>query len=387
MTGKLRPFTVAVADELLADLRRRLDATLWPDEPDGAGWSFGANLGYMRRLVDYWRDGYNWRHWESVLNQFPQHLVAVGDLDIHVIVEPGSGARPMPLLITHGWPGSVFEFHKIIDKLAHPERFGGDTADAFTVICPSLPGYGFSAVPRRPLGPRAIAGLWRRLMAEGLGYSSFGAQGGDWGSIVSSWLGVDHGEVVTALHLNMVPLRPALDEAVPLTTDERRWIGRVKGRMAREGGYFAQQSTKPQSLAFGMTDSPIGLAAWIVEKWHGWPGAPADQDPPFSMDELLTNIMIYWISRRFAAASWLYWGAVAADDMRLKPGERVRVPTTFLLPERDLIPPPPLGWLDRGYNVVRQQTLAGGGHFTAMDSPDRLVDDIRGAMRPYRPPA
>ncbi len=385
----MRPFRIEIADSVLADLAGRLDRVIWPPEPDAAGWVYGANRDYMQRLVAYWRDGYDWRAWERVLNRWPQYLVPLsdpeyGDLDIHVQIEPGSGSSPQPLVITHGWPGSVFEFHKIVEPLAHPERFGGDADDAFTVICPSLPGYGFSRGLGKPIGPRGTARLWRQLVVEKLGHERFFAQGGDWGSLVTAWLGIDHPDALRAVHFNMVPLRPDLPEGTRPDADEQRWIAKAKRRMAREGGYLAQQSTKPQTLAFAMADSPAGLAAWITEKWHGWPGAAADRDPPLPMDEILTNIMIYWVSGSFPTSTWFYWAAAQNNEFRMGPGQRVTPPTGFFLPAYDLVPPPPDSWLKRGYNVVHRLDTPEGGHFAAMDQPEALSADIRRFFRAYR---
>jgi pimeloyl-ACP methyl ester carboxylesterase len=234
--------------------------------------------------------------------------------------------------------------------------------------------------------PRAIAALWRRLMVEGLGYKRFVAQAGDWGSIVTSWLALDYPADVAAIHLNMIAFRPNLGPAAPpLSADEKAWIERTRRRLADEGGYMAIQSTKPQSLAFGLSDSPIGLAAWIVEKFHGWPGAKPDQPPPFSMDELITNLMLYWLTNSIASANWMYWAARhLPGGIVLGPGEKVAVPTGFCLPPFDLFPVPPDSWLSRAYNLAHRVDLARGGHFVALEQPAELAADIRRFFRQFR---
>lgn len=384
LAATAEPFRVVIPEADLDNLRRRLALTRWPAEPAGAAWQYGSNGDYMRRFVARWLDGFDWRAWEAKLNAWPQyrlrlprHDEAGGEQVVHVLVEPGSGPAPRPLLLTHGWPGSVFEFLAAIAPLAHPERFGGRVEDAFTVICPSLPGYGFSLPLTQPIGPRAIARLWRDLMVDGFGFERFFVQAGDWGSIVSSWLGADHPAHVAALHLNFVPLRPPLAKDAPLTPDESAWIARVKKIQAAEAGYHAIQATKPSTLGFAMADSPAGMAAWIVEKFHGFARGPADSAPPFDMDHLIANVAWYWLTGSMVTATWLYRAAAETNGLAMRPGDFVRPPTAFLLPPWDLVPPPPAGWLERGYNVVRRRDLERGGHFVAMEQPQAFVADVR----------
>ncbi|MFC3675890.1 epoxide hydrolase family protein [Ferrovibrio xuzhouensis] len=378
-------FSIAIPDAALADLRQRLALTRWPAEPAGAAWQYGSNGDYMRRFVARWQKGFDWRRWEARLNAFAQYRLPLqrpddggGTQMVHVLVEPGSGPAPRPLLLTHGWPGSVFEFLEVIEPLAHPERFGGKAEDAFTVICPSLPGYGFSMPLDRPIGPRAIARLWRDLMVDGLGIDRFFVQAGDWGSIVSSWLGLDFPAHVAALHLNMVPLRPPLTkDGPPLSAAETDWIRRVKKLQASESGYHAIQATKPSTLGFAMADSPAGMAAWIVEKFHGFPRGRAERDPPFAMDHIIANVAYYWLTGSMVTATWLYRAAAETHGLALQPGDFITPATGFLLPPWDLVPPPPAGWLERGYNVVRRRDLPQGGHFVAMEQPQAFIEDLR----------
>ncbi|HEU4387646.1 MAG TPA: epoxide hydrolase [Blastocatellia bacterium] len=378
------PFKIRIPQEPLDDLNERLLRTRWPGEPENAGWRYGANLGYMKKLVDYWVNQYDWREWESKLNRFPQYIAGLGDYRIHFVYEKGSGERALPLLITHGWPGSIFEFYEIIEPLAHPERFGGNVADAFDVVCPTLPGYGFSSAPRSPIGPREIAPLWHRLMTESLGYKRFVAQGGDWGSIVTSWLAFDFPKSVAAIHLNMLALKPHIADQSTLTDEEKAWIGRTRKRLSREGGYQAIQGTKPQTLAYGLTDSPLGLAAWIIEKFHGWPGAPEEVPPPFSMDWLITNVMIYWLTGSINTANWLYYSVKNNDGISLGPGERVETPTGFAFFPKDLFPIPPRSWVERAYNVTHRTDFSEGGHFAALERGADLIGEVRTFFRQFR---
>ncbi|WP_341915917.1 epoxide hydrolase family protein [Ferrovibrio terrae] len=381
-------FSIAIPEAALADLKDRLARTRFPAEPADAAWQYGSNGAYMRRVIGHWQTRFDWRQWEARLNAFLQYRVKLKRPDtgtlqtIHFLIEPGSGDTPRPLLLTHGWPGSVLEFIAVIEKLAHPERFGGKVEDAFTVICPTLPGYGFSMPLEKPIAPRAIARLWRDLMVEVLGFNRFLVQAGDWGSIVSSWLGADFSDHAAALHLNMVPLRPPLTkDSAPLSAGEKEWIAHTKKLYASEAGYFAIQSTKPSTLGFGLSDSPAGLAGWVIEKFHGFPRAPAEQGPPFDLDHLIANVALYWLTDTATTSTWMYWAAVRSGDMALKPGEFVRSPTGFLLPPWDLVPPPPKGWLERGYNVTHRHDLERGGHFVAMEQPEAFVADVQDFFR------
>ncbi len=382
------PFTVSVDDAVLDDLRRRLEHVRWPGEPVDAGWRYGANLDYMRRLVDYWRDGFDWRAAEARINRFAQFTAPVsGDdgapIEIHYIHEPGSGDHPLPLLLLHGWPGSIAEFLDIIAPLAHPERFGGEAADAFTVIAPSLPGYGFSGAPPAPIGPRAMAGMFSRLMTEILGFDQYVAQGGDWGSTICARIAVDFPTGLKALHVNMVPLRPHLGpDAPPLTAAEKEWVKAVRDRQKAETAYQDVHATKSQSLAYGLSDSPVGLAAWIVEKFHSWSDDSADE-PGFTMDQLLTNVMIYWVTGCMNTSTWLYRGLREEGSLALARGQRVAPPLGFCLPPNDLIPPPPKSWLERLGNVQSDTRLASGGHFTALEKGPELVADMRRFFRAH----
>ncbi len=303
----VRPFAVDVPDATINKILDRVRFYEWPEEPEGGGWAYGTSLGYMKALAAYWVDGFDWRAEEAKLNQLSHFLAEVGDLTLHFVWERGSGPDPMPLILSHGWPSSFFEFAHVVEPLAHPERFGGSTEDAFDVVVPSLPGYAFSSKPKKPLGPRTIAGHFDALMTKVLGYDRYVAQGGDWGSAVSAWLGFEHAAACRGVHLNMVGTRGA--DTVLETEEEKRWDAERRRRFKQEGAYFLVQSTKPQSLSYAMTDSPVGVAAWIVEKFAAWSDLPetsaSEPDLEFrhNKDQLLTNIMIYLVTRSFGTAS------------------------------------------------------------------------------------
>jgi microsomal epoxide hydrolase len=378
------PFTVAVPDSVLADLRERLARTRWPIEPAAPPWRWGTSLDYLQEVIARWRDGYDWRRWERELNRWPQFHARVGGQRVHFILERGSGPRPLPLVLTHGWPGSVVEFLDVIDPLAHPERHGGNVADAFTVVAPSLPGYGFSDPPAAPITPRQVGALWHELMVDVLGCRRYVAQGGDWGAVVSSWLAFDHPAEVAAVHINMLGLRAWLGEgAPPVTAEEKQWIGQAQKWRAREAAYQQIQGTKPQTLAYGLTDSPVGLAGWILEKFHGWTVPGSEGPPPFDMDRLLTNVMLYWLNG-INASTWLYCSLVDGTAAALGKGERVEVPTGFMFFPNDILASPPESWVRRAYNVVHRRNATAGGHFAALERGPELVEDMRAFFRSYR---
>jgi len=385
-TFQAEPFTIAVPDAVLADLKERLARTRWPIEAKAQPWYYGTDKTWLQSVVAHWQDRYDWRTWEAALNRFPNYKAEVGGINIHFILERGSGDNPLPLLLTHGWPGSVVEFLDVIEPLAHPERFGGDANDGFTVIVPSLPGYGFSGAPEAPITPRQVAGLWRELMVDVLGCDRYVAQGGDWGACVTSWLAFDHPEHLAAIHLNMQGLLPAREgEGVaPMTAEELAWLKASQDSARLESAYQQIQGTKPQTLAYGLTDSPVGLAGWVLEKFHGWTvprGSP--EPPPFDLDRMLTNVMLYWLNG-INASTWLYVALIDGDAFFLKPGERIEVPTGLFLFPNDLLPPPPESWNRRVYNVAHRREWTSGGHFAVFENGPLLVEDMQGFFRAYR---
>ena len=381
---QVEPFRIHVADATLADLRERLARTRFPDEIEDSGWTYGTSLAYVKELVAYWRDRYDWRRHEAALNAFPQFRARVADLGIHFIHVKGKGPKPFPLLITHGWPGSVAEFTKIIGPLADPAAHGGDPADAFDVVCPSMPGYGFSEHAKTPgMDAEKIAAIWANLMHD-LGYARFGAQGGDWGAMVSTYLGANHGREVAGIHLNMVIAFPP-DPANPLdglTQDEVVDMMPMQHFLQEETGYQRIQGTKPQTLGYGLNDSPAGLAAWIVEKFRAWSDCDGDVEKRFTKDELLTNIMLYWAPQTATSSARLYYEMLHAG--KFPPQDfRVNVPTGCALFPREIMKPP-RAWVDRLYNVTHWTRFQAGGHFAAMEEPALLVGDIRETFRSLR---
>jgi len=378
-------FAIHVADELLADLWRRLDATRWPDEIENAGWEGGTNLAYMRSLTAYWRNGYDWRRQENALNSLPQYRLALDGLNVHFVHQRGKGPKPLPLVITHGWPGSFVEMVKLLPLLTDPAAHGASVDDAFDVVVPSLPGYGFSDRPReRGMNPNKIAALWVRLMAA-LGHERFGAQGGDWGATVSSALGLDHPDRMIGVHLNFIAGRFLLGGTLNEAQDDevaKQYLSQLRKWWDLDGGYNHQQSTKPQTLSYGLNDSPVGLAAWIVEKFQTWSDCGGDPERVLTRDELLTNVMIYWVTQTVRSSMQLYFES-RERPLRLSRGNRVTPPVAVALFPKE-IPMPPRSLAERGYNIVRWTEMPKGGHFAAMEQPELLAADIREFFRPLR---
>ena len=377
------PFTIAVPDDVLTDLRERLARVRWPDEVPDGGWRYGTDLAYMKALVAYWRDRYDWRKNETALNRFRQFTVPLAGIELHFIHEPGVGRSPMPLLLSHGWPGSVLEFHKIIPMLTDPARFGGDPADAFTVVAPSLPGYGFSFRPNQPrFGVSEIADAFAALMADVLDYTRFGAQGGDWGAFITARLGYTHPAKLTGIHVNLLTLRRDLRPPTDPSEEERRYLEDLGRWMREETGYQWIQGTKPQTLAYGLSDSPVGLAAWIVEKLRTWSDCGGDVERRFSKDEILTNVMLYWVTGAIGSSFWPYYARYHAD-WPIPDGARVDVPMGYAAFPHEIVRPP-RAWAERVFDVSRWTPMAAGGHFAALEEPEALAADIRAFFRPLR---
>jgi pimeloyl-ACP methyl ester carboxylesterase len=377
-------YKMATPQSVLDDLALRLSRSRLPAQQIAAGWNYGTPLDYASRLRDYWIDRFDWRRWEQRVNRYEQRMVSVDGHDLHILVEPGSGQSPLPLILTHGWPGSFLEFIDLIEPLAHPEEFGGRIEDAFTIILPSMPGYGYSRAPAAPVSPKTIASLWSKLAVEHLGLEVYAAQGGDWGSAVTANLALHYPERLVAIHLNNGGLSPTIDaNSPPLAQEEIQWAGQVQAAMAREGAYLQVQGTKPQSLAYAQTDSPLGLACWIIEKFQGWTVPGESSDPPFDMDWLLANVMLYWINGS-NAASWLYTFLMDPGALAAAPGARVHVPSGFTLFPKDIVAPPPKRWLERVFNLVRYRVAADGGHFPALENRDLMLSEIRQHFAAYR---
>ncbi len=380
------PFKVQWDEPVVAHVLARVAAYPYPPAPEGGGWRYGCDADYLKALVAHWIGGYDWRAAEAELNRYPQFIAPVKDkkgveaFDIHFVHVVGEAGGKRPLLITHGWPGSHYEFWDVIDKLAFPSRHGGEATDAFDLVIPSIPGYGFSSKPKKPFGQRATARVFNTLMTEVLGYDTYLAQGGDWGGLVTGFLGLDHPAHVKAIHLNMMGLRSA---APPQGEAEIAWAQQGQAAQQAFGAYFQLQASRPQSLAWAMADNPVGQAAWIVERFHDWSDLRAKAfEDVYSFDRLLTNIMIYVMNGAFTTSVWYYRALFEEGAAALPPGQRVETPTAFAnFPGEALYKSPPRSYAERAYNVSRWTEMPRGGHFAAMEEPDLYVDDVRAWAR------
>ena len=383
LNTNITPFQYHVSDAVLDDIRNRVVNYPWHEMPDDGGWEYGTNMDYLKTLCAYWVDEFDWRAQEARINSFSHFKAPVDGINMHFIREEGSGPNPMPLVISHGWPSSVAEFFDLIEPLAHPEKFGGNIEDAFTVIAPSLPGFGFSGRPPRPYGPRKMAGVFNSLMTNTLGYGSYLAQGGDWGGAICSWLGYDHAPACSAIHINVLTMR---HPDGPQTPEEETWSEQFDRDQIMQNGYRTQQATRPQTLSYAMMDSPVGIAAWLVEKFNSWSDVENnDIESVYSKDELLTNIMIYITTRTFNSASWIYYGRREEGGRILSPeGHRVEVPTGCAIFPAEMLNWPPRSYAERIYNIQHWTEMPRGGHFAAMEEPEMLLNDIRKFARTLR---
>jgi pimeloyl-ACP methyl ester carboxylesterase len=382
---QIEPFQIAVAQEILDDLQDRLKRTRWPDEVYQAGWRYGANLGYMKELANYWLTKFDWRAQEQWINSFANYQTTVGDLRIHFIHERGKGPNPIPLLLTHGWPSSFVEMLKLISLLTDPSNHGGADSDSFDVIVPSVPGYGFSERPLQAGMTRwRVAELWAKLM-DGLGYEKFGLHANDIGAVISGWLALDHPEKVIGLHTMMPTFPPPSFDGTqpPMTEAEKAFQAFVDAWDRDEGGYQAIQTTRPQTLAYSLNDSPVGLMAWIVEKWRAWTNPDGNIEDYFSKDELLTNVMIYWATETANSSIRSYYER-EHDTRSLSPNDKIRVPTGVAL-TMEAVERAPREWVQRRYADIRRWTeFSTGGHFLAAEDPELLATEIREFFRQIR---
>ena len=376
----LKTFKIDVCQRDLNFIYKKVSEYPWHEMPSDGGWQFGANIDSMKDLCKYWVKQFDWKRQEDKINLFDNFTAEVDGIEVHFIYERGSGSKPKPLIISHGWPGSIIEFIEIIDPLAHPERYGGNAEDAFYVIVPSLVGFGFSGKPPRPYGPRRMALIFNKLMTEVLGYKSYIAQGGDWGGTISTWLGYDYPKFCEGIHINIMTVR---HYEGPKGVEEELWASTFEEDQIPENGYRILQATKPQTLSYGMMDSPVGIAAWIIEKFYSWSdNKRSDIETVFSKDVLLTNIMIYIITKTFNTASWIYYGREEEGGRVLsKKGKRVEVPTACALFPAEMSSWPPRSYVDRVYNVRQWTEMPSGGHFAAMEQPKFLIEDIRNFVR------
>lgn len=380
----MTPYRLAIPDAAIAALKARLALTRLADAAPGGDWAFGTSLPYLRGLLAHWQAGFDWRAEEARLNAFPQFTTPLHGIDLHFLQVRGKGPNPAPLLLMHGWPGSVFEFLDLIPRLADPAAFGGDPADAFTVVAPSLPGYGLSFAPgQRRFGVTDIADCLADLMTGVLGYPRFAAQGGDWGASIASSLGVRHAPKLLGIHLNLLAMRPDAPLPATPTAEEARYAAEVGEWLREETGYQWIQGTRPQTLAFGLTDSPAGLAAWIAEKFHAWTDNDGTIESAVDRDRMLANIALYWFTGCIGASFWPYYARLHGD-WPIPEGRVVDVPMGYAAFPRE-IRRPPRSIAARSYTDIRRWTeMPKGGHFAALEQPAALAAEIAAFFRPLR---
>lgn len=378
-----QPFRLHVPEAALKDLDERLARIRWPETPPLEPWSTGTSVVYMRELVAYWRGRYDWREHEAKLNGFRQFKVPLAGIDLHFIHEVGKGPAPMPLLLSHGWPGSVVEFTRILPMLTDPARFGGDPADAFTVVAPSLPGYTLSfSEGQQRFGVVEIAETFASLMTDVLGYERFGAQGGDWGAFVTSRLGYRFPERLLGIHVNLLAVRRDASLKNP-TPEEQRFLEQLAHWLKEETGYQWIQGTRPTTLSFGLTDSPVGLASWIVEKFQRWTDNDGTIESAVDRDLMLTNIMLYWVTGAIGSSFWPYYERMHTP-WPIPEGGQITVPTGYAAFPKEILSPP-RSLAERTYaNIQRWTPLGKGGHFAALEQPHVLANEIRAFFRPLR---
>ena len=370
---EVRPFKIAVPDADIEDLRRRLKATRWPEKETVDDWSQGVPLAYVREVCDTWLNDFDWRNWEAKLNGWDQFVTEIDGVDIHFFHVKSPHVNAKPLVITHGWPGSQIEFHKFIDALVNPTAHGGTEADAFHVVAPSLPGYGFSGKPGATgWGTDKIGEVWTKLMAR-LGYKRYLAQGGDWGSAVTTQVGAQDPDCCAGIHVNMVTTRPAKPDMASLTPQEQSALGALKHYADNDSSYARQMATRPQTLSYGLADSPTGQCAWILEKYWSWTDCEGHPENVLNRDEMLANISIYWFTNSAASSGRLYWhsfgGATAQPNVLIPMGGAIYPKEIFRASRR---------WAeDRYKNIVHWSEQPKGGHFAAFEQPEAFVADLR----------
>lgn len=387
-SAEITPFTIHLDDGLLSDLRDRLTRTRLPIYPADGNWSAGTDPTYLSELLNFWRHSFDWREQEAALNQLSHYQTQLDGIDIHFVHQRGKGPNPFPLLLTHGYPDSFYRFAKLIPMLTDPESFGGRAEDSFDVVVPDLPGYGFSGKPHKDGTIFQVGDMWARLMTI-LGYTRFGAHGGDWGSTVTEQLARDHSDVVAAIHLTDVPFGHLFQKPDDPSSAEKNFFAKNDKWMQEEGAYALIQSTKPHSLAPAMNDSPAGLAAWIVEKFRVWSDCNGKIESRFTKDDLLTNVVIYWATESIGTSFLPYYdfanaGAATwiAQGIKKLTGS-AKVPAAFALFPKD-ISHPPREWAARFFNVQRWTEMPRGGHFAAMEEPELLAADLRSWFRGFR---
>ncbi len=382
MPEAIERFHIRVDDSTLEDLRLRLALTRFPDQIDGTGWEYGTSIDYLRELVGYWREEYDWRAQEARLNELEHFRTRIDDQSIHFVHARSEHADAFPLLITHGWPGSIVEFLDVIPRLTRPEAYGARAEDAFHVIAPSLPGYGFSEPPRTPgWDVRRIALAFIELMRR-LGYERYGAQGGDWGAQIATRIAALDPEHCAALHLNMPIASPPADPR-PLTEEEQADLAAMARFQRSEAAYAQLQGTKPQTVGMALNDSPAGLLSWIVEKFRTWSDCDGHPENAFTRDQLITNVMLYWVTQTITSSARLYWETMHSGVLQEAP-EFVSVPTGVARYPKEEVLRFPRAWVEQRYNVTHWAVMPRGGHFAAMEQPELFVDDLRTFFRTVR---
>jgi pimeloyl-ACP methyl ester carboxylesterase len=377
-----RPFRVEIPQAKIDRILSQVRDAEWPDRLDAPDLRYGVSWDYMKELANYWTKDFDWRKAEANLNKYPQFLARVGDYDVHFYHVKGRGPKPLPLILTHGWPGSVFEFLNAIGPLSDPASFGGSPDDAFDVIVPSLPGFGFSSKPRgRPIGAPTVASLWNRLMTEQLGYQKYGAQGGDIGSRVTVQLALNHKDSLVGVHFNGLAEGRTPPPDAEQTPDERAWRRAGVAYLSRERDYFNIQINKTQTIGFALGNNPLGAAAWVVEKLKGWSDSESPFEPAFTKDQVLTNVMIYLVTNTMDTSVWMYRGREDDPDVV----GAITIPTGYASLPREIVTlAPPRHVLERNYNLVRYTKLPHGGHFAFWEQPELMVADVRQFFRPLR---
>ena len=372
----IKEFNINVSSEQIFNINSKIKSYPWSSIEDMDGWTHGTNKIYLKELCEYWASDFDWKKHEKLINSFSNFKSNVDGIDIHFIKEKGSGSNPKPLLLMHGWPGSIVEFLEVIKPLAHTEQFGGDAEEAFTVIVPSLPGFGFSGAPKKPIGPRKIAEILNKLMTENLEYKQYVAQGGDWGATIANWLGYDHYDHCKAIHINCLTMRHPNG---PQTDEEIKWQDKFDNDQIIQDGYRTQQATKPQTLSYAMIDSPVGIAAWIIEKMHGWSDLKDNNiESVYSKDVLLANIMVYVLTNTFNTASWIYFGRREEGGRYFpKDFKKITIPTGIAIFPKEMSEWPPKSYIEKIFNVKQINKMKAGGHFPALEKPTLLIEDIR----------
>ena len=371
----VQPFRINVSQDILDDLQLRLTNTRWPDAVDDAAWEYGTNLDYLKEVVEYWRNDYDWRLHEAALNQFDHFRADIDGIGIHFIHQRGHGPNPTPVLLTHGWPDSFYRMVKIIPMLTNPAAFGGDPDSSFDVIVPSIPGFGFSdRVQKRGMTTRKIADCFARLMRDVLGYDRFAAAGGDMGTEVTMHLAHQYPDSLIGIHLTDVSYPMSPPDGVEMSDMSNAYMADLHQWWMAEGAFNMLQSTKPQTLGYGLTDSPVGLAGWIIEKFRTWSDCGGNVETRFSKDDLLTNIMIYWVTATISSSTRLYFEGVRSDDT-LYPAPRIDVPVGIAKFVTEILPP--REWVEHAMNVQHWTEFEQGGHFAALEEPKLYAADIR----------